>query len=290
MASLRDEVSAFDATVKQKTDFCESDVVVYGAVGAASPLRFLSPLCRIPEGVAYPVNGKTHVFDTAEHVYQFLLHGVAGEVEMWARGGCMSTFEGVFGGDTASTMKTRHGDMIGVIPQLLIKPSRAPLRASLGLTLRTDETAASGGKLDDYDEWRPILHAVYASGEARQALLDTGTAYLINKDGSDEKWHGRITYPMPMRNEWGSGVKSEGAHPLCMCHKGEGNPKDCAALQEYNRQKKARARTGGVLAGNNRFGKYLMAIRAELALIVSSIGEPPNKKKKKGGGGGGGGA
>ena len=58
--------------------------------------------------------------------------------------------------------------------------------------------------------------------------------------------------------------------------------------QEYAAKKKAKVRVGGGLVGNNRMGKYLMAIRSEIRLLdamqernCDGAKKKPKRKKKQ---------
>ena len=94
-------------------------------------------------------------------------------------------------------------------------------------------------------------------------------------------WSGKITYQEPVHNSKESG---------CTCSS-TGNPKSCALTKVYAANKKAGKRVCGVLTGNNRMGKYLMAIRSEVRLLngiggivvkkEEEVVEKPAKKQKK---------
>lgn len=93
----------------------------------------------------------------------------------------------------------------------------------------------------------------------KQALVThSGNKYLLDKDGADTEWSGRIAYPVPLH---GPGVDG------CSCSENNGQVNKCKATKEFNRLKREGARVGGGLTGNNRMGKYLMAVRCEIRLI-----------------------
>lgn len=166
------ELGVFDSTVRKVSGFRENEVFLYGNVKASDSScpggRLLSQLCKVPGGIIYPVNGQAHVFDTAEHVHQFLVHGVASNVAKWASGGVMSDFSTIFGEEAAVEMTARHGsDMIGIIPRLLVKKERSQLRAAHGIEMR-DSGIDEAISFLHYDFWRPILLAKFSvQGPAR---------------------------------------------------------------------------------------------------------------------------
>ena len=97
------------------------------------------------------------------------------------------------------------------------------------------------------------------------------------------EWSGKITYPEPSHSR--SCIKVED----CTCNVPNASQKKkhvCPLNKAYVTQKKAGQRTAGVLVGNNRMGKYLMAIRSEIRLLdkkrkgVEGMSETKKKKKK----------
>lgn len=151
--ALRAEVSAFDALVNTVDGFCEPQVCLYGSGPGASQLRLLSSLCLVPEGILYTVDGAEHTFDTAEHVHAFMAYGVPEGISHWARGGIMSSFVACFGEDAGRAMEARHGpDMVGLIPQLMVKPARYQLRSAHGIALKT--TCMTPLECLQYAHWR----------------------------------------------------------------------------------------------------------------------------------------
>lgn len=252
---LNKEVTLFDVLVKQRTGFKENMVTVYGSSAGSSGttksgVQILSPLCLVPEGIKYDVRGKTHIFDSVTHIITFIAYGDPEGVGKWSRGGVMSDFITMFGEDHGQPMKAKYGDMIGHLPLLIVKPGRTQLRAAHGIKLKE-----SVEPITDYDLWRPILHAKFSCPSARDSLLETGMSYLIDKDSSCDEWGGKIVYPEPKHNTNGK----------CTCRSTPA--KNCPLTKEHLKQKKAGTRTGGVLMGRNRMGKYIMAIRAEVRLI-----------------------
>ena len=243
--ALKAELAVFDQLVRKTEEFNEEEVGVYGA---QTQRRILSPLCLIPEGIKYNVNGETHVFDTAQHIFSFLAYGVSDNVKVWTRGGVMSDFVTMFGDDTGTPMKDKYGDMLGHMPQLIVKPARAQLRAAHGVKIRDVREHSC----THFDFWRPILHAKFECPLARAALLETGSLYLIDKDVCED-WTGKIVYSS-----------------------NDASKDDPAAAKTYNQLRKAGKRTNGVLTGKNRIGKYLMAIRSEVRLVTGAT-----KKRKK---------
>lgn len=249
---VQGELVVFDQLVKKVDGFDEKSVTVYGNVGspgdeARMNKRLLSQLCLVPEGIKYDVKGKTYIFDTVQHIACFLSHGVADNVDVWTRGGVMSDFVSMFGEDTGKPMKEKHGDMIGHIPLLIIKPCRAHLRAAHKVVMRDIPDQLC----NHFDFWRPILHAKFACPSAQAALLETGVTYLIDKDFCED-WTGKITYP-----------------------------RDEERVKEYNQQKRAGQRVNGTLVGKNRMGKYLMAVRSEVRLISTQKSDCTARKQKK---------
>lgn len=104
--------------------------------------------------------------------------------------------------------------------------------------------------------------------------MGTGDQYLVDKDGADPEWSARITYPEPVHGP---------GQPGCTCGSGQkaGGKSACGLTHEYSRLKKEHKRVDGVLAqGNNRMGKYLMAIRAEVRLVQGPFAGPVQRKFK----------
>lgn len=127
---------AFDQTVQQTTGFVENDIELYGNVRSDAS-RILSSMCMVPEGIRYTVNGQEAVFDTVEHVHAFLTYGVPSNLPKWVRGGVMSDFRTIFGDQAGGDMHAKHGgDMIGLIPKLIVKKERAHLRAAHGIEIK----------------------------------------------------------------------------------------------------------------------------------------------------------
>ena len=287
---LKGEVDACNRMAMKTHGFLENEVMMYGNVKDGSEmLRLLSPLCMVPDGIHYAINGQDAIFDTAEHIHAFLAYGVPSNLNKWVRGGVMSDFRTMFGNEAGGEMLARHGNLIGIIPRLVVKKERAQLRSAHGIEIR--ETAP-GKECVHYDFWRPILFAKFdAPGTVpMDALLTyTGNKYLIDKDGSCSEWSGKISYPTPPH---GPDVVG------CSCFDdGDGttttitDPKQCNSTKMYSKLKRDGARVDGILVGNNRMGKYLMAVRTELRLIHSMpvLMHPPTttsaeaapKKRKK---------
>jgi predicted NAD-dependent protein-ADP-ribosyltransferase YbiA (DUF1768 family) len=169
----------------------------------------------------------------------------------------MSSFSSVFGEDQGSAMEERHGCMVGLIPHLLVNPSRSQLRAAHGIELRSsrDESVSS------YETWRMILHAKFAEGTAaRAALLSTGDSYIIDREPGCDEWSAKVVYPSAPSTH-GEGVEG------CTCSGVPGASSMCSLTREYNRAKRERTRVGGSLVGNNRMGKYIMAVRSEIRVL-----------------------
>ena len=173
---IQAEVAMFDDLVKKTSGFVEGDVKPYGL---GSPLHILSSMGMVSgDGIKYKINNVDYVFDTVEHLVTFMSHGLPDNISPWIRGGILGDFVKTFGVDASVSMMTKYGDMVGIIPQLIISSSRKDLRACHGIGMR-DGTQP----LDmQYEFWRPILLAKYLpAGDARDALLCTGTSYLIDK-------------------------------------------------------------------------------------------------------------
>lgn len=149
---LVQEVDRFDALVGQVEGLCETGLCLYG--GCADPAtRILSPLCLVPEGIPFVIDGVEHTFDTAEHVHAFLAYGVPDGISHWVRGGIMSSFVRCFGEDAGTSMESRHGtDMVGLVPQLMAKPARAQLRSAHGIVLKTSPMPQE--ECMQYAHWR----------------------------------------------------------------------------------------------------------------------------------------
>lgn len=254
--TLAQEVDGFDRVVRRTAGFSEDEVVVCGAGDQSK--RILSTYCAVPDGgIPFDINGTERRFDSAEHLALFLEHGAQSNVDRWASGGVMSTFEGVFGEEVGSSMKEKNGaDMVGIIPHLLIAPSRENLRSAHGIALRgsRDENAGT------YNFWRPILHAKFAQGTvAREALLSTGMMYLVERGGgTSTDMDGRINYPTPRHGDGVDGCTCQGPKPS----------KGCPLVRAYNQQKRDGKRENGELVGKNKMGKYLMAIRSEIRAMA----------------------
>jgi hypothetical protein len=72
--------------------------------------------------------------------------------------------------------------MLGIIPQLLVKPNRVRLQAAHGITVKSSATHLLDSESAMYEFWRPILHAKFASSpECKQCLLATGNKYLLDR-------------------------------------------------------------------------------------------------------------
>lgn len=283
------EVSIFDTLVKKTDGFNEKDGVVYYGMGMAPvnhPLRILSNLCMVcGEGIKYTINGKQYVFDTLEHLYTFLVYGVPTNMDPWVRGGVLNDFVKTFGDDAGLSMVAKYHDMTGIIPQLIIKKGRADLRASHGILLKSEFVEQVDETTMHYDFWRPLLLAKFAhDGPAKDALLSTdATTYLIEKPAMappNMEWSGKIVFPEPVHD---GDVKAG-----CTCGDSDVATKSCMLSRVYMANKKAGTRVLGVLQGNNRMGKYLMAIRSEVRLlngvggiVVKREKEDPPKTKKK---------
>lgn len=232
-------VSQFNALVRKRDKFCASEVLLYGgcSTGTGAVASILSPLFRVPLGIPWVVDGKTHLFDTAIHIFAFLVYGVPENVAVWTKQGKMGSFISTFGVQTGSEMSARYADMVGHIPQVIVQPCRSQIRAAHNIQLKktaplraplAPHAAAAVEPHHTYEFWRPILHAKFAPGTlARETLLGTYNKYLLDTEVCPE-WTGMIVYP--------AGNRADGH---------------------------------GVLNGKNRMGKFLMAIRAELQFLAS---------------------
>ncbi len=271
----------FYELVKKVDGFSENQVVQYG-MGCTSPsLRILSSLCLVPNGIKYTINGNEYTFDTTEHLYTFLMYGIPSNIDPWIRGGVLGDFVKTFGDDAGASMVTKYGDMIGIIPQLIIKKSRSDLRNSHGIIIKETEMDGVNDGID-YDFWRPILLSKFSvDGAPKDAILSIDPSfYLIEKMAvngltNTNDWHGKIIYPEPIHDATGG----------CTCS-GK-NDKNCVLNKVYQANKKAGNRQNGVLEGLNRMGRFLIAIRSEVRLlngvggIVVKKEEIPKKKAKK---------
>ena len=196
MLDVESEVSMFDALVKQTSGFREEQVAHYGI----GHLDILSSACLVPGGgFEYSINGKSQSFETTDHLNAFLVHGTSGNVEPWVKGGVLGSFVQTFGDDAGGDMVAKHGHMVGIIPQLIIKNCRRDLRSSHGITIR-ESTGITTTTADDpnmqYCFWRPMLLAKFSvAGPAKDALMGTGALYLIDNDSSSTEWSGKISYP-----------------------------------------------------------------------------------------------
>lgn len=284
---IQKETSMFYELVKKVDGFNENQVIQYGMGCNLPNLRILSSLCLVPEGIKYTINGKEYTFDTTEHLYTFLMYGIPSNIKPWVRGGVLGDFIKTFGDDAGTSMITKYGDMIGIIPQLIIKKSRGDLRASHGITIK-DSSVESTTEGIDYDFWRPILLAKFSvDGMAKDAILGLDpTHYLIEKTsvnlGNNNDWHGKIVYPEPVHDSTGG----------CTCANPKMPDKSCVLNKVYAANKKAGNRVLGVLEGSNRMGRFLIAIRSEVRLLSGvggvivkkeageSLEEPAPKKKK----------
>ena len=113
-----------------------NQVELYGNVRSDTS-RILSSMCMVPEGIRYTINGQEAVFDTVEHVHAFLTYGVPSNLPKWVRGGVMSDFRTIFGDQAGGDMHAKHGgDMIGLIPKLIVKKERAHLRSAHGIEIK----------------------------------------------------------------------------------------------------------------------------------------------------------
>ena len=189
-----------------------------------------------------------------------------------------------------ASMASKYGDMIGIIPQLIVKKGRSDLRASHGITIKSETIDKETEKETmHYDFWRPILLAKFSKdGPSKDAILSTdATSYLIEKPTisptPNMEWSGKIVYPEPVHD---ADPKSG-----CTCQSATLPEKTCVWNKVYATNKKAGNRVMGVLQGNNRMGKYLMAIRSEVRLLngiggvvvkkEEEIPLKPSKKSKK---------
>lgn len=199
---LHAEVMDFTGLIQQKDNFNESNVFCFGDVPCETS-RLLSNMAFIKEGIPYTVDGTTKLFDTAQHLFEFLLHGIPDQVDMWARGGCMSCYVNVFGEEKGQKMKeSEWKDFLGIIPFILVKPRNEALRASLGLELRPQASstssclsstkkvafsapqAASRSRcMHQYMLWRPVLMAKFNGvPRLKELLLSTRGKYLLDKE------------------------------------------------------------------------------------------------------------
>jgi predicted NAD-dependent protein-ADP-ribosyltransferase YbiA (DUF1768 family) len=270
---LHEEVTNFTNLIRKQDGFQEENVFTFGDVHV-EPNRLLSNLALIEEGLPYVVDGTVKMFDSAQHLYEFLCHGIPDQVDMWTRGGVMSCFVNVFGEEKGHKMKEgpwQH--FIGVIPFILMKPNQAALRASLGLELKravsltqqptaesvaatslgslgTDESVMHKRResMDQYMLWRPVLLAKFSLPTFKHLLLSTHGKYLLDKEDrskmSDQSQGGCILYPKPKTKDAGKEAK-----------------------KRYEDAKKNMQRINGKLQGKNRMGRFLMAIRSELFMM-----------------------
>lgn len=266
---LHAEVNRFTSLVGQKEGFEEKKVFCFGDVPIKEN-RLLSNMAFIEEGIPYTIDGVEKIFDSAQHIYEFLQHGIPDQVDKWTRGGVMSCYVGVFGEEKGGKMKeSQWKDFLGMIPFILVKPNQHVLRASLGLELRPQKKSMSvedGGEnnilmsMKHYMHWRPVLLAKFGKvPRLRDLLLGTQDLYLLDKE--DPKTIAR-----------GGGENSNGGCIVYSKPKGS----DTMKKEEYEQAKKEGRRVNGKLIGKNRFGRFLMAIRSELTMM--SVVQ--NKKRK----------
>lgn len=252
--ALHAEVMQFSKLVQQKTDFEESKVLCFGDVENNKEARQLSNMAFVEEGIPYMVDGCVKLFDSAQHLYEFLVHGIPDQVDLWARGGCMSCYTHVFGEEKGRRMKeSEWKDFVGIIPFILVKPKNEALRAALGVELKQAKNASNKGCTEQYMLWRPVLLAKYqgvkrlgdllASTRGKYLLDKVDPSKLKEKQDADMPEGGCILYAKPK--------KSAGAQ----------------ALEAYEEAKKNGNRTHGKLAGRNRTGRFLMAIRSEILMM-----------------------
>ena len=265
-------VQEFTRMVQMKEGFNEENVMPFGDV-EDKDARTLSSLCMVEEGIHYDVDGVKKVFDSAQHLFDFLVHGIPDQVDKWARGGVMSCYSHVFGEEKGNKMKeSKWNDFIGIIPFTLVQPQHDALRISLGIELKRDspqcqslafksaapegtsrESTASADatsntsqnpKYEHYHIWRPVLLSKFSIARLNKLLMGTGSLYLLNRDDvktiKDDSETGCIVYSKPRKSA---------------------SEEDRKAYEEKRRLK---CREGGKLIGKNRMGRFLMAIRAEL--------------------------
>ena len=268
-----DETCCFGAAVIPVHRDCKGGLtdIAGGAITSATKhhahalhsVNALSNLCLVCDGIKYTINGKVHVFDTLMHLYCFLVHGVPENVGKWVKGGVMSDFVSVFGHDQGGVMRDRHGaDMIGLIPHLLVQKNRSQKRAQHGIVLRPVSVPAATAV--SYSFWRPILHAKFAAEPQRFHLLNTGNTYLLDQDATPMG-----AYPS-VQLKHGDNKNHEGGRVTFSALKGSGH----TGSAEYAQQKREGKREGGILTGTNRMGKFLMAIRSEVRLMLMSAASP----------------
>lgn len=261
--ALHKEVATFTALVQKKSNFEENNVYAFGDVDV-EPNCLLSNMAFIEEGLPYTVDGTTKIFDSAQHLYEFLCHGIPDQVDKWARGGVLSCYIHVFGEERGKQMKeSKWKNFIGVIPYVLMKPNQKATRASLGLDLRDDNRAgnmATGTteaqqtvkSLDHYLKWRPVLMAKFNIPRFKELLVSTKDMYLLDsedpKSMTPDSKGGCILYPKPKKSKK--------------------DPQRNQARAEYEKAKKEGRRVDGKLHGKNRIGRFLMAIRSELFMIA----------------------
>ena len=277
VAKLHPEVNSFTRLVQKKDGFCENEVYTFGDIDVkkdpvgALPKRLMANMALVDEGIPYCVDGITKIFDSAQHLFEFLRNGIPGQVDMWARGGVMSCYVHVFGEDKGNRMKeSSWKDFVGIIPYMLVQPHQENIRMTLGLELRTDVKSTGLGlgvppnASHFYHLWRPVLLAKFTIPRLRKLLVETGSLYLLDKEDIDkvkqDSETGCVVYPKPKKHA----SEEEKA--------------------EYERKRSAKCRIHGSLVGKNRMGRFLMAIRSELKMIEIVNTKPSSEvcsKKRK---------
>ena len=270
---LHNEVTVFTKLVQQKEGFNEKQVFCFGDVEVAEN-RLLANMAFIEEGIPYTVDGVEKIFDTSQHIYEFLTHGMPDQVDKWARGGVMSCYVNVFGEEKGGKMKeSKWKDFLGMIPFILVKPNQEALRASLGLEIKSpsqqQQCKQKGNRkmsMKDYMSWRPVLLAKFGKVEKlKDLLLKTQGMYLLDKD--DPK-----TVALNEQKE-----EEGGSNTGCIVYAKPSKKNDSKMMQEaYEKAKKEGCRVNGKLIGKNRMGRFLMAIRSELCMM----GVVHGKKRK----------
>lgn len=221
------------------------------------PMCTLSNMCLVPSGIKYSVNGTVCEFDTSMHLYCFLVHGVPTNISKWTKGGVMSDFVAAFGVEQGTTMRMKHGNMIGLIPHLLVQLNRSQKRAEHGIVLRT--VVVRDEESTHYAFWRPILHAKFAEEPQRFHLLNTGNKYLMDRDGT------------PLSTMKQADLRDKGQQS----ERGLLTFSDVIKKsQDYAQLRRDGARVGGALEGTNRMGKFIMAIRSEIRLLLVGQSAP----------------
>lgn len=241
-------ITEFESLVQQRSGFCRTSVLEYGndKTDGGHPTTILSQLCNVPLGIPFDVNGHIYTFDTAEHIFSFLAYGVPENVETWTQQGKLGNFGSTFGDSHGMVMSTKYGDLVGHIARVVVQPCRADIRAAHNLQLR--KTAPP-----------PLSSTSSAipSGGSRSSCSATDQHYTY------EFWR-----PI-LHAKFAPGTI---AHKTLMdtSRKYLIDKDYCARWTGQIVFDGGSSTDGVLLRGNNRMGKFLMAIRAELQLMESS--------------------